>query len=76
MQSFSDAFRRNVDGSWICLEPATIQGPGARIEAAPGDIYPPDTELAEFLAAEDAVRAHTAEVMNRRRSRHNSGRRP
>jgi len=36
MQSFCDAFRRNEDGSWVCVEAATIQGPDVRIEAAAG----------------------------------------
>jgi len=67
MQSFCDAFRRNEDGSWVCVEPATIQGPGARIDCAPGEIYRPDTEFAEFLEVEDVVRIQTAETIHRRR---------
>jgi hypothetical protein len=69
MQSFCDAFRRNEDGSWVCVEPATIQGPGARIDAWPGEVYTPDSELAEFLEIEDVVRMQTAETITRRRSR-------
>jgi len=69
MQSFCDAFRRNEDGSWVCVEPATIQGPGARIDASPGEVYTADTELAEFLEIEDIVRLQTAESITRRRSR-------
>jgi len=69
MQSFCDAFRRNEDGSWVCVEPATIQGPDVRIEAAPGEVYTPDTELAEFLEIEDIVRMQTVETISRRRSR-------
>lgn len=69
MQSFCDAFRRNEDGSWVCVEPATIQGPGSRIDATPGEVYTPDTELAEFLEIEDIVRMQAAETITRRRSR-------
>ena len=69
MQSFCDAFRRNEDGSWVCVEPATIQGPDVRIEASPGEVYTPDTELAEFLEIEDIVRMQTVETISRRRSR-------
>jgi len=70
MQSFCDAFRRNEDGSWVCVEPATIQGPGARIDASPGQVFAADTELAEFLEIEDIVRLQTAETIHRRRSKH------
>lgn len=67
MQSFCDAFQRNADGSWICLERASLRGPGARIDASPGEIYTGDTDVAEFLDVEDAVRAQTAAVIKRRR---------
>ncbi len=69
MQSFCDAFRRNEDGSWVCVEAATIQGPDVRIEAAPGEVYTPDTELAEFLEIEDIVRTQTVETITLRRAR-------
>ena len=74
MQSFCDAFRRTEDGSWVCVEPAALQGPGSRMEAAPGDIYTPGTDLADFLEMEDLVRIQAARVLSRRRS--NSGQRP
>ena len=67
MRSFSDAFRRKPDGSWECVEPATLQGPSIRIEATPGDIYTPGTDLAEFLNVEAALRAQTAATINRLR---------
>jgi hypothetical protein len=75
MQSFCDAFQRNTDGSWVCVAAATIQGPGSRIDAVPGEVYAQDTELAEFLEMEDLVRMRTAETMSRRRSK-NYGQRP
>ena len=69
MQSFCDAFRRNEDGSWVCVEPATIQGPDTRMQATPGEVYTPDTELAEFLEIEDILRTQTVETISRRRAR-------
>lgn len=74
MQSFCDAFRRTEDGSWVCVEPAKLQGPGSRMEAAPGEIYTPGTDLADFLEVEDLVRIQAAQAISRRRS--NSGQRP
>ena len=53
----------------IDLEPATIQGPDVRIDAAPGEVYTPDTELAEFLEIEDIVRTQTVETITLRRAR-------
>ncbi len=70
MQSFCDAFRRTEDGSWVCVQPAAIQGPGSRMEAAPGDICTPGTDLADFLEVENAVRNQAAQAITRRRSRH------
>ena len=69
MQSFCDAFRRTEDGSWVCVEPATIQGPGLRMQASPGETYGPGSDLADFLDIEDSVRAETAAARTRRRSR-------
>ena len=75
MQSFCDAFRRNADGSWLCVEPATIQGPSARIDASPGRVYRRGVrkdgfDLAEFLDIEQAVRLEAAACIARRRARH------
>ena len=69
MQSFCDAFRRTADGSWVCVRPATLQGPGSRMAASPGEVYTPGSELADFLEVEDLVRIQAAQVMSRRRSR-------
>lgn len=74
MQSFCDAFRRNADGSWLCLERATIQGPGARIDASLGETYRRGTrqgglDLAEFLDIEESVRLETRARLGRLRTR-------
>ena len=65
MRSFCDAFRRADDGAWLCIEPATLQGPRGRIEVAPGSLFRHGTrvmglDLAEFLDVENYVRAQTA----------------
>ena len=66
MQSFCDAFRRTEDGSWVCVVPATIQGPGSSMAAAPGEVYTPGTDLADFLEVEDLVRIQAARAMSAR----------
>jgi hypothetical protein len=30
------AFWRNQDGSWICIDPVTIEHPNGRVQVAPG----------------------------------------
>jgi hypothetical protein len=35
------AFWRNEDGSWICIDPVTIDHPNGRIQLAPGTILLP-----------------------------------
>ena len=32
----SQTFRRNADGSWTCVAPATIEHPKGRIQVSPG----------------------------------------
>lgn len=36
MVTESQAFRRNPDGSWTCIAPATIEHPKGRIQVSPG----------------------------------------
>ena len=31
-----NAFWRNEDGSWICIDPVTIEHPKGRVQVAPG----------------------------------------
>jgi hypothetical protein len=34
--SMRDAFWRNEDGSWICIDPVTIEHPQGRVQVSPG----------------------------------------
>jgi hypothetical protein len=48
------AFYRNEDGSWICIDPVTIDHPNGRIQVAPGTTLSPGTpymgiDLANWL---------------------------
>lgn len=36
-----DAFWRDHDGSWICIDPVTIDHPGGRVQVAPGTMLVP-----------------------------------
>ena len=36
-----NAFWRNEDGSWICIDPVTIDHPHGRMEVAPGTMLKP-----------------------------------
>ena len=42
---FVKAFRRNPDGSWTCIEPATDEGPYGRIQVTPGSTFFPGTKF-------------------------------
>jgi hypothetical protein len=37
----TNAFWRNEDGSWICIDPVTIDHPQGRIQLAPGTLLEP-----------------------------------
>jgi hypothetical protein len=39
MEDLSHAFRRNADGSWTCVAPATLDGPNGRIQVTPGTTF-------------------------------------
>ena len=41
MREFIKAFDRNPNGSWMCIAPATYNGPNGRIQVAPGLIVMP-----------------------------------
>lgn len=43
METFARSFRRNADGSWICIAPATLQHPRGRIQVAAGTCFYPGT---------------------------------
>jgi len=36
-----DAFWRNEDGSWICIDPVTIEHPKGRMQVSPGTLLTP-----------------------------------
>lgn len=36
-----DAFWRNDDGSWICIDPITIEHPAGRVQVSPGTTLRP-----------------------------------
>ena len=36
-----DAFWRNDDGSWICIDPITIEHPKGRVQVSPGTTIKP-----------------------------------
>ena len=57
MENFIDAFRRNTDGSWRCIQNVTLNGPNGRIQVAAGTIFRPGMsfmgiDLAGFLDQE------------------------
>ena len=48
------AFWRNEDGSWICIDPVTIDHPKGRMEVSPGTMLKPGVpfmgvDLAKWL---------------------------
>ena len=59
MKDFFRAFRRNADGSWTCVAPATFDGPSGRIQVTPGSTFVRGTifmnvDLAAWLDEERA----------------------
>jgi len=51
MSELLRAFRRGADGTWICVEPTTFDGPNGRIQVAPGTAFVPG---ARFMGADMA----------------------
>jgi hypothetical protein len=54
MENALKAFRRQPDGTWICVEPATFEGPNGRIQVTPGTAFARGTtfmgaDLAKWL---------------------------
>jgi hypothetical protein len=39
MNSALRAFRREPNGTWVCIEPATFEGPNGRIQVTPGTAF-------------------------------------
>ena len=66
MEQFVQAFRRNADGSWTCVAPATLEAAEGRIQVTPGSIFLPGTrfmnvDLAQWLERASARRAEKLE---------------
>ena len=40
-QEVASAFYRNEDGSWICIDPVTLEHPQGRIQLTPGTLLRP-----------------------------------
>lgn len=38
----TDAFRRETDGSWTCIEPAIFDHPAGRIQFTPSAVFGPE----------------------------------
>ena len=54
VDEFLKAFRRDPGGTWICVEPATFEGPNGRIQVTPGTRFAPGSmfmgaDLAKWL---------------------------
>jgi hypothetical protein len=54
MQNALRSFRREPDGTWICVEPTTLEGPNGRIQVTPGTVFAPGSmfmgaDLAKLL---------------------------
>ena len=48
------AFRREANGTWVCVAPTTFDGPNGRIQVTPGTAFAPGTtfmgaDLAKWL---------------------------
>jgi hypothetical protein len=52
MDQFIKHFRRNADGSWTCLTPATLNGPNGRIQVTAGSRFYRGTMFMGFDLAE------------------------
>jgi hypothetical protein len=59
-----NAFWRNEDGSWICIDPITIEHPKGRVQVAPGTTLMPGTpymgiDLAAWLEQQQPSQTQT-----------------
>ena len=59
MERFVQAFRRNADGSWTCMQAATLDAPGGRIQVTPGSTFYPGTQFMNLDIARWLERAST-----------------
>lgn len=49
MENFFKSFRREIDGTWTCIEPATLDGPRGRIQVTAGSKF---ARGAEFMGVD------------------------
>jgi hypothetical protein len=54
MNNALKAFRRSPDGTWVCVEHTTFEGPNGRIQVTPGTAFAPgtrfmDVDMAKWL---------------------------
>jgi len=54
MGTFIEKFKRDKDGTWICIAPVTFEGPNGRMQVTPGTSFAPGTrfmgvDLAKWL---------------------------
>jgi hypothetical protein len=54
MSELLRAFRREANGTWVCVEPATFDGPNGRVQVTPGTAFTPGStfmgaDLAKWL---------------------------
>lgn len=43
MDDICTCFRREADGSWVCVTDCTFNGPGGRIQVTRGSVFRPGT---------------------------------
>jgi hypothetical protein len=43
MAELLKAFRREPDGTWVCIQGTTFDGPNGRIQVTPGTAFAPGT---------------------------------
>jgi len=41
LRDVRESFWRNEDGSWICIDPVTIEHPTGRVQVSPGTMLTP-----------------------------------
>jgi hypothetical protein len=54
MSQVLKSFRREPNGTWVCVEPATFDGPNGRVQVTPGTAFTPGStfmgaDLAKWL---------------------------
>ena len=42
---FLRSFRREPNGTWVCVAPTTFDGPNGRIQVTPGTTFAPGTKF-------------------------------